>query len=180
MRVIETELPGVLIIEPRIFRDARGCFFETYQAARYAEAGIPAAFVQDNFSRSVRGTLRGLHFQEPQPQGKLVQVLRGRVFDVAVDVRPSSKTFKRWCAVELSDDDARQLWIPPGYAHGFYVLSEVADFHYKCTAPYRADADRSIRWDDPELGIAWPEGPRLLSPKDAAAPRLADAPVLPA
>ena len=134
MKATPTDLPGVLVIEPRLFRDDRGFFFESYRAERYRELGIDAPFVQDNFSRSVRGTLRGLHFQEPNPQGKLVQVLRGSVFDVAVDVRRGSPTFGRWFGVELSDAEPRQLWIPPGYAHAFCVTSETADFFYKCTA----------------------------------------------
>jgi dTDP-4-dehydrorhamnose 3,5-epimerase len=180
MKVEATSLPGVLVIEPRVFADGRGLFLETYAAARYAEVGVPAHFVQDNFSRSRRGTVRGLHFQEPEPQGKLVQVLRGVVFDVAVDIRRGSPTFGRWVGVELSDETMRQLWIPPGFAHGFCVLSEVADFHYKCTAAYRPDADRAIRWNDPDIGIAWPDfGEPLLSPKDAAAPLLREAPTLP-
>jgi dTDP-4-dehydrorhamnose 3,5-epimerase len=179
MKVIETELPGVLILEPRRFGDERGFFMETFHVDKYAAAGVPATFVQDNFSRSVKGTLRGLHFQEPLAQGKLVQALRGRVVDVVVDVRRGSPTFRRWIAVELSGDEPRQMWIPPGYAHGFCVVSETADFVYKCTATYAPDCERSIRWDDPELGIAWPVTAPLLSKKDAAAPTLAQAPVLP-
>jgi len=136
-------------------------------------------FVQDNFSRSVKGTLRGLHFQEPQAQGKLVQVLRGAVFDVAVDIRVNSPHFGKWFGVELSDGDFKQLWIPPGFAHGFCVVSDVADFVYKCTTPYAPECDRGLRWDDPDLGIEWPVKSPLVSPKDARAPRLAEAPVLP-
>jgi dTDP-4-dehydrorhamnose 3,5-epimerase len=178
VKVTETMLPGVLVIEPRVFSDDRGFFLETFASARYAEAGMPP-FVQDNFSRSKRGTLRGLHFQEPQAQGKLVQVLRGVVFDVAVDIRRGSPTFGRWFGLELSGDRPQQLWIPPGFAHGFCVTSDEADFHYKCTAPYAPAAERSIRWDDPTLKIDWPVAQPLLSPKDAVAPLLADAPVLP-
>jgi dTDP-4-dehydrorhamnose 3,5-epimerase len=179
VKVSETTLPGVLLVEPRVFADDRGCFTETFSAARYAAAGIVGPFVQDNFSRSIKNTLRGLHFQEPQPQGKLVQVLRGAVFDVAVDIRRGSPHFGKWFGVELSDANFRQLWVPPGFAHGFCALSDVADFVYKCTAPYAPDCDRGLRWDDPEIGIKWPIDAPLLSPKDARAPRLADAPVLP-
>lgn len=179
MNVIETALPGVLQIVPRRFGDDRGFFVELHQEPRYRALGIPP-FVQDNFSRSKRGTLRGLHFQEPNPQGKLVTVLRGQVFDVAVDVRKGSPTFARWVGVELTGDNGVELWVPPGFAHGFVVLSEEADFLYKCTATYDPAAERSLRWDDPQIGIAWPmRGEPLLSPKDKAAPTLADAPVLP-
>ena len=179
MKVTPTELPGVLIVEPQVFGDARGFFLESFHAERYAAAGIPGPFVQDNLSRSARGTLRGLHFQEPAPQGKLVQVLRGAVWDVAVDVRRGSPHFGSWVGVELMEDVPRQLWIPPGFAHGFCVLSESADFFYKCTAFYTPSAERAVRWDDPALGIRWPVQTPLLSAKDAAAPLLADAPVLP-
>jgi dTDP-4-dehydrorhamnose 3,5-epimerase len=180
VKVTPTEIPGVLIIEPKVFGDERGFFLETFNAQRYAEAGIPGPFVQDNYSRSVKGTLRGLHFQEPQPQGKLVQVVAGAVWDVAVDIRKGSPTFGKWVGVELSADNKRQFWVPPGFAHGFYVLSESADFQYKCTALYAPQNDRGLRWDDPELAITWPlSGPPKLSAKDAAAPLLKDAPVLP-
>jgi dTDP-4-dehydrorhamnose 3,5-epimerase len=172
MNVVETPLSGVLVIEPRIFRDDRGHFSETFQEARYAEAGIRGPFVQDNLSRSRRGTLRGLHFQDPCPQGKLVSVTRGRVFDVAVDIRRGSSTFGRWFGTELGDEDGRQLWVPPGFAHGFCALSEWADLLYKCTELYVPSADKSIAWNDPELAIPWPVGRPLLSPKDAKAPRL--------
>lgn len=179
LTVKETPLAGVLILEPRVFADDRGFFLETYQVARYQAVGIEGSFVQDNFSRSCRGTLRGLHFQEPHAQGKLVHVLNGSVFDVVVDVRKGSPTFARWFGLELSGDVPRQLWIPPGFAHGFCVTSDVADFHYKCTAAYAPEAERSIRWNDPQLAIDWPVAQPLLSGKDAAAPLLADAPVLP-
>ncbi|MDB4968028.1 MAG: rfbC [Myxococcales bacterium] len=179
MKVKETALPGVLVIEPRVFSDDRGFFLETFQASRYAPLGIPTEFAQDNLSRSVRGTLRGLHFQEPDAQGKLVQVTRGTVLDVAVDVRRGSPTFGRWVGVELSGDTPRQMWIPAGFAHGFCVTSEFADFWYKCTTPYAPQSERSIRWDDPAIGIAWPIAKPLLSKKDAEAPTLNDAPVLP-
>jgi dTDP-4-dehydrorhamnose 3,5-epimerase len=180
MKVTPTSLPEVLLLEPRLHGDGRGFFYESFQALRYAEAGIPGPFVQDNHSRSSRGTLRGLHFQEPKSQGKLVQVLRGTVYDVAVDVRRGSPRFGEWVAVELSDVNPRQLWIPQGFAHGFCVLSESADFFYKCTAYYAPDAERAIAWNDPGLAIPWPVPEPLLSAKDRAAPRLQDAPVLPA
>lgn len=179
MKVIPTELPGVLIVEPKVFGDDRGFFMETFHEKRYADAGIPGPFVQDNYSRSAKGILRGLHFQEPNAQGKLVQVLAGAVYDVAVDIRKGSPTFGRWVAVELSTDNRRQLWIPPGFAHGFCVLSESADFHYKCTTLYSPDTERGVLWNDPDLGIPWPVSTPLLSGKDAKAPRLKDAPVLP-
>ncbi len=179
MKVHETALPGVLLLEPQRFGDDRGFFMETFHARRYAEAGISGTFVQDNFSRSAKGTVRGLHFQEPNAQGKLVQVLAGAVYDVAVDVRRGSPTFGRWVGVELSAENRRQLWVPPGFAHGFCVLSESADFFYKCTDFYSPSTERSIAWNDPELAIPWPVSAPLLSPKDAAAPRLKDAPVLP-
>jgi dTDP-4-dehydrorhamnose 3,5-epimerase len=180
VKVLPTEIPGVLIIEPKVFGDERGFFLETFHTQRYADAGIPGPFVQDNYSRSVKGTLRGLHFQEPQPQGKLVQVVAGAVYDVAVDIRKGSPTFGKWVGVELSSENKRQFWVPPGFAHGFCVLSESADFQYKCTALYAPENDRGIRWDDPDLAIPWPlSGALKLSAKDAAAPRLKDAPVLP-
>ena len=179
MKVTPTELPEVLLVEPKVFGDARGFFYEGYQAERYAAAGIPGPFVQDNLSRSARGTLRGLHFQEPKGQGKLVQVLRGRVFDVAVDVRTGSPRFGRWVGVELAEEPLRQLWIPPGFAHGFCVLSESADFFYRCTELYAPAAERAIAWNDPRIGIRWPIEQPLLSAKDAAAPLLDAAPVLP-
>jgi dTDP-4-dehydrorhamnose 3,5-epimerase len=179
MRVLETALEGVLLIELEVYADPRGWFAESYRADRYAEAGIAAPFLQDNVSRSVRGTLRGLHFQEPHPQGKLVQVLRGALFDVAVDVRLGSPTFGRWVGVELSDDNHRQLFIPPGFAHGFCVTSESADFFYKCTAVWSPEAERAVAWNDPDLAIEWPVAQPLVSVKDARAPRLREAPVLP-
>ncbi|MDC0707498.1 dTDP-4-dehydrorhamnose 3,5-epimerase [Stigmatella sp. ncwal1] len=181
MKVLETAVPGVLLIEPKVFGDDRGFFLETFHAKRYADAGIPGPFVQDNYSRSAKGTLRGLHFQEPQAQGKLVQVVAGAVYDVAVDVRRGSPTFGKWVGVELSAENRRQLWVPPGFAHGFCVTSDFADFQYKCTALYAPENERSILWNDPELAIAWPlSGAPKLSAKDAAAPRLKDAPLLPA
>jgi len=179
MKVTPLELPELLLVEPKVFGDSRGFFMEVFHAQRYAEAGIPGPFVQDNYSRSVKGTLRGLHFQEPQGQGKLVQVLAGAVFDVAVDVRRGSPTFGKWAGVELSSDNRRQLWIPAGFAHGFCVLSESADLHYKCTTLYAPRMEHSIVWNDPDVGIAWPVSEPIQSPKDAGAPRLKDAPVLP-
>lgn len=179
MKVTPTELPEVLLIEPRIFPDGRGHFFETWVGPRYQEAGIAQPFVQDNFSRSVYGTLRGLHFQEPKAQGKLVTVLSGKVFDVAVDIRQDSPRFGRWVGVELNGDEPRQLWVPPGFAHGFCVLSESADFFYKCTEFYSPETERSVRWNDPKLAIDWPIDAPILSDKDGAAPMLADAPILP-
>jgi dTDP-4-dehydrorhamnose 3,5-epimerase len=179
LKATPLELPGLLLLEPKVFGDDRGFFMELYHAKRYAELGIPGPFVQDNYSRSGRGTLRGLHFQEPQGQGKLVQVLAGSVYDVAVDVRKGSPTFGKWAAAELSAENRRQLWIPPGFAHGFCVLSESADFHYKCTTLYAPETERAIAWNDPDLAIPWPAREPVLSGKDARAARLKDAPVLP-
>ncbi|SDB61244.1 dTDP-4-dehydrorhamnose 3,5-epimerase [Desulfonatronum thiosulfatophilum] len=176
MNVIETPLKGLLLITPRAFGDARGFFLETYQAERYAEAGIEVAFVQDNHSRSSRGVLRGLHYQVAKPQGKLVMVTRGAVFDVAVDIRKDSQTFGRWHGVELSDANHMQLFVPPGFAHGFCVLSETADFHYKCTEYYAPETERTIIWNDPDIGINWPIATPSLSTKDSTAPRLRDVP----
>ncbi len=179
MKVTDTALPGVRLIELESFGDARGYFFELYHTRRYLDAGIDRPFVQDNFSRSIKDTLRGLHFQEPHPQGKLVQVLQGSVYDVAVDIRRGSPTFGRWFGVELSAENKRQLWIPPGFAHGFCVTSPTADFLYKCTEYYVPEADRSIAWNDPDLAIPWPTKAPLLSKKDAAAKPLSAAPALP-
>lgn len=174
MKVTETALPGVRIIEPRVFGDARGFFLETFQAERYRqEAGIDLPFVQDNHSRSRRGVLRGLHTQSPNPQGKLVRVARGEVFDVAVDINPASKTFGKWVGVVLSEENHRQLWIPPGYAHGFVVLSEIADFEYKCTDYYNVSAEAGVLWNDPDVGIEWPIQDVQLSKKDEILPTLA-------
>jgi dTDP-4-dehydrorhamnose 3,5-epimerase len=179
MKVTTTGIPGVLIIEPRVFGDARGFFLESFNQAQFNQAtGQEVTFVQDNHSRSSKGVLRGLHYQLQQPQGKLVRVVRGRVFDVAVDVRAGSSTFGRWVGTELSEDNHRQFWVPPGFAHGFVVLSESADFLYKTTAYYAPLHERCIAWNDPAIGIQWPEGlvPRL-SDKDAAGLKLADAEV---
>ncbi|WP_027351870.1 dTDP-4-dehydrorhamnose 3,5-epimerase [Halotalea alkalilenta] len=172
MKVIETHLPGVLVLEPKVFGDARGFFLETFQAERYREAGIEPAFVQDNHSRSSRGVLRGLHFQRTRPQGKLVRVSRGAVYDVAVDIDPASRTCGQYFGIELNDENQRQLWIPPGYAHGFCVLSEIADFQYKCTDYYLPGDEGGVVWNDPQIGIDWPIESPLLSDKDAANPTL--------
>ncbi len=174
MKVRETTLPGVLVVEPQVFGDARGFFFETYRAQRYAEAGIPASFVQDNASLSERGVLRGLHLQNPNLQGKLIYVLQGEMFDVAVDVRVGSPTFARWTGVILSGENKLQLYVPEGFAHGICVLSETALFAYKCTDVYTPASELSIIWIDPAIGIEWPVDGPLLAPRDAAAPRLAD------
>ena len=174
MNVIATGLPGVLLLEPKVFGDARSFFMETWQAARYHESGMPESFVQDNHSRSRRGVLRGLHYQLTQPQGKLVWVTRGAVFDVAVDVRRGSPNFGRWYGCVLDDIDHRQLYISPGFAHGFCVLSDEADFFYKCTDYYHPASERGIAWNDPAIGIDWPLREVALSAKDQANPRLAD------
>ena len=172
MRVLTTELPGVLVLEPTVHRDTRGFFLETYQAERFAKAGITAPFVQDNHSRSARGVLRGLHAQRRTPQGKLVRVILGEIWDVAVDIRVDSATYGRWIGVTLDAASFRQLWIPPGFLHGFCVMSEWAEIEYKCTAPYDRDDEIGVVWDDPDIGIAWPITDPALSPKDAALPRL--------
>jgi dTDP-4-dehydrorhamnose 3,5-epimerase len=174
MNLIATGLPGVLLLEPTVFGDARGFFMETWQAARYHDLGMPKSFVQDNHSRSRRGVLRGLHYQLTQPQGKLVWVTRGAVFDVAVDVRRGSPNFGRWYGCVLDDVDHRQLYIPPGFAHGFCVLSDEADFFYKCTDYYHPASERGIAWDDPAIGIEWPLHDVALSAKDQVNPRLAE------
>lgn len=177
MKVTPTALPEVLLIEPEVFGDERGFFMESFNARRFREAtGIGAEFVQDNHSRSVRGVLRGIHYQVVRPQGKLVRVAAGRVFDVAVDLRRSSPRFGRWVGVELSDRDHRQMWVPPGFGHAFLVLSDSADFLYKTTDYWYREHDRSLRWNDPALAIDWPlAGEPLLAARDAAAPLLADA-----
>ena len=179
MNIIKTELPEVFIIEPKVFGDQRGFFIETYQFPHYAEHGITRPFVQDNLSRSAFGVLRGLHLQNPVTQGKLVTTLRGKVLDVAVDVRVGSPNFGRHVAVELSEENHRQLWVPRGFAHGFVVLSETADFFYKCDELYSPKNEISIRWDDPAIGIKWGIEKPSLSARDAAAPLLADVKNLP-
>lgn len=179
MIVTETSLPGVKIITPRVFGDDRGFFLESWNARTFADAGLDVHFVQDNHSRSARSVLRGLHYQLANPQGKLVRVTTGAVFDVAVDVRRSSTHFGHWVGVELSEANKRMLWVPPGFAHGFVVLTETADFQYKCTTLYDPADERAVRWDDPAIGIDWPLTGAMpkLSGKDAAAPVLADAEV---
>jgi dTDP-4-dehydrorhamnose 3,5-epimerase len=170
------ELAGLRLVTPRVFPDERGCFFESYSRRRYEEWGIEGDFVQDNVSVSGRGVVRGLHFQNPAPQGKLLAVLHGAVFDVAVDLRVDSPTFGHWEGVELSAQNRHQLWIPPGFAHGFQALSDDAVVAYKCTGYYDADAERALRWDDPAIGIRWPLPQALVSPRDAAAPLLGELP----
>lgn len=176
MKVIETRLLGAVVIEPQVFGDARGFFYESYNEAKYRDAGIHRSFVQSNVSRSARGVLRGLHYQWPNPQGKLVSVLEGEVYDVAVDIRRGSPTFGQWAGVMLTAENHRHFWIPEGFAHGFCVVSEHATFTYQCTALYDAKADAGIRWNDPALGIDWPISEPLLSDKDSKAPLLAAVP----
>lgn len=177
MKVVDTDLPEVKLIEPAVHGDDRGFFLEAWNARTFAEAGIDAEFVQDNHSRSARGVLRGLHYQLIRPQGKLVRVVSGRAFDVAVDLRRSSPRFGRWVGFELSAANKRMLWVPPGFAHGFLALEDGTDFLYKCTDFYAPEHDRSILWSDPAIGIDWPLDGRepALAPKDAAAPPLAQA-----
>lgn len=181
MKVIETELPGVLVLEPDVFSDQRGFFFEVWNQKQFdRDVGHPVSFVQDNHSRSQAGVLRGLHYQVRRPQGKLIRVSAGSIYDVAVDVRRSSSHFGEWVGVELSAESKRQLWIPPGFAHGFYVRSEVGEILYKATDYYAPEWERAIRWDDPDLGIDWPlvgDAP-ILSEKDAGAPYLSKAEVI--
>jgi dTDP-4-dehydrorhamnose 3,5-epimerase len=174
VKVTSTALPEVVLIEPRVFQDARGFFLESFNMRAYADAGLPDVFVQDNHSRSQRGTLRGLHAQARQPQGKLVRVVAGEVFDVAVDVRRSSPRFSQWVGVMLSAENFRQLYVPPGFAHGFCVVSDFAEFEYKCTDYYDPESEVAIAWNDPAVGIEWPvvEAP-LLSARDTAALSLA-------
>jgi len=176
MEVFETELPGVLILEPKVFGDARGFFLETWNQARYEQAGIPGHFVQDNLSFSGKGTLRGLHFQNPNAQGKLVQVIQGEVYDVAVDIRQGSPTFGKWVGITLSAENRRQVFVPAGFAHGFCVISDSALFSYKCTDIYNPKAEVSIIWNDPDIGIDWPVTEPELSEKDRKAPRLSQLP----
>ena len=177
-----TALPEVILIKPRVFEDARGFFFESWRQDKFAATGIAATFVQDNHSHSRRHTLRGMHFQIQQPQGKLVRVTRGEAFDVAVDIRRSSPRFGQWVGVHLSESNRHMLWVPPGFAHGYLALSEVVDFLYKCTDLYAPQHERAIRWDDPQIGIKWPLPAGvtpLLSAPDAAAPLFKDADCLP-
>ena len=175
MKLIETDLPGVLVLEPQVFRDERGFFLETYHQQKYAELGITPTFVQDNHSRSQRGTLRGLHAQLRRPQGKLVRVIEGEVFDVAVDIRRGSPTFGKWAGAWISSENFRQIYIPPGFAHGFCVTSEIAQVEYKCTDFYDPTSEISLQWNDPDLAVDWPLaeiGSPLLSKKDLAAKSL--------
>lgn len=178
MNIIETEIEGLLIIEPRVFGDERGFFMETWNEAAFREAGIDTAFVQDNHSRSQKGVLRGLHFQNPGPQGKLVRVANGAVFDVAVDLRAGSSTFGKWVGVELSSENKRMFWVPEGFAHGFLTLSDDTDFLYKCTAPYAPQSEYTLAWDDPAVGVEWPLAglDPIISAKDKVGLALADAP----
>jgi len=179
VKIVDTTLPGVKLIEPRVFGDDRGFFLESWNANSFADAGLDVDFVQDNHSRSAKGVLRGLHYQLDNPQGKLVRVTAGRVFDVAVDLRRSSLHFGRWVGYELSAENKAMLWVPPGFGHGFVVLSDTADFLYKCTTFYDPANERAIRWDDPDVGIDWHldgTAPQL-SAKDAAASRFAEAEV---
>jgi len=174
VKVTRTDLPGVLIIEPEVFADERGFLLETFRTDRYRDrAGISLAFVQDNHTRSSRGVLRGLHFQKQHPQGKLVRATRGEIFDVVADIDPKSPTFGRWVSVTLSDTNHRQLFIPPGYAHGFVVVSDVADCEYKCTDYYDRQSEAGVVWNDPDLGIAWPVRNPTLSDRDRQLPTLA-------
>jgi len=182
MRFVSSEIPEVLLIEPQVFGDSRGFFMETWHAAKFAAAGLDLNFVQDNHSKSVQGTLRGLHYQIRKPQGKLVRVICGEVFDVAVDLRKNSPFFGRWVGEILSAENKKMLWVPPGFGHGFYVLSPEAEFVYKCTELYAPEHERCIRWDDPELGIVWPlagQNVPLLSAKDLAGVSLAEAELYP-
>lgn len=174
MKVIETALPGALVLEPQVFGDARGFFYESYNEAKYRAAGVDHRFVQSNVSRSARGVLRGLHYQWPNPQGKLVSVVEGEVYDVAVDIRRGSPTFGQWAGVILSAGNHRHFWVPEGFAHGFVVLSEFATFAYQCTNLYDAKADAGVRWNDAAIAIDWPVSAPLLSGKDEKAPLLAD------
>lgn len=174
MIIETTHLPGVLLIKPKVFGDARGFFIETWSQKRYAEAGLDENFVQDNLSFSRRGILRGLHFQNPQPQGKLVQVLQGEVFDVAVDIRVGSPTFGQWYGTLLSEENHHQLYVPPNFAHGFCVTSDTALFSYKCTDFYNPSGEQSLLWNDPDIGIPWPVDAPQLSGKDEAGIRLKD------
>lgn len=174
MNIIETKIPGVLIIEPKVFADGRGYFKETWNHQRFADAGLNMVFVQDNISYSQKGVLRGLHYQKPQTQGKLVQVLEGEVFDVAVDIRKGSPTFGQWVGEYLSAENHRQFYVPEGFAHGFCVVSDMAMFSYKCTDFYNARAEGGVAWNDPDIGIDWPVDDPILSEKDKAAVRLKD------
>jgi len=175
MNFVPTELPGVIIVEPRVFSDDRGFFLEVYHQKKFAEGGIPVSFVQDNHSKSCQGTLRGLHLQRTRAQGKLVRAIEGEIFDVAVDVRRGSPTFGKWVGVNLSSENFKQLYVPPGFAHGFYVLSEMAQVEYKCTDFYAPEDELTILWSDATLGIIWPTSAPILSSKDSRGQSLNDA-----
>ncbi len=181
MNIVPTAIPGPVIIEPKVFGDERGFFMETWNAANFTEAGLNLSFVQDNHSRSQKGVLRGLHFQNPHPQGKLVRVTRGAVFDVVVDLRWSSPHFGKWVGVELSAQNRRMFWVPEGFAHGFLTLEDDTDFLYKCTAPYAPQSEHTLAWDDPAVGITWPldDVEPIISAKDAAGVSLMDVKVFP-
>jgi len=176
MKITSTKLPGVLIIQPRVFADQRGFFMETYHLKKYAEKGLDLSFVQDNLSYSTIGTLRGLHYQYPNAQGKLVQAIKGEIFDVAVDIRCGSPTFGKWTGAYLSDENKRQIFIPEGFAHGFCVISDTASVVYKCTDFYAPESEKGIIWSDSDIGIEWPVKEPLLSPKDSQYPCLKDIP----
>ncbi len=177
MKLIETGIPGLVVVEPVVYGDSRGFFMETWHAGRYGACGLPDRFVQSNISRSAAGVIRGLHYQHPCAQGKLVSVLEGRVYDVAVDIRSDSPTFRSWAGVELSASNHRQLYVPEGFAHGFCVLGDNALLSYLCTTPFNAECDAAIAWNDPDIGIEWPVEPQSLSARDRKAPRLRDVPV---
>lgn len=174
MKLIETGIPGLVVIEPKVHGDSRGFFMEAWHAGRYGELGLPDHFVQSNVSRSAAGVIRGLHFQHPQAQGKLISVLEGRVFDVAVDIRSDSPSFGQWAGVELSGENHRQFYVPEGFAHGFCVLGESALLSYLCTRPFNAAQEACVVWNDPDIDIDWPLKPTSLSEKDRAAPRLSE------
>ncbi len=177
MKLIETGVPGLVVVEPLVYGDKRGFFMETWNSDRYGACGLPDRFVQSNISRSAAGVIRGLHYQHPCAQGKLVSVLEGRVFDVAVDIRSDSPTFLQWAGVELSASNHRQLYVPEGFAHGFCVLGDSALLSYLCTTPFNAECDAAIAWNDPDIGIEWPVEAQSLSERDRTAPRLRDVPV---
>ena len=174
MKVISCEIDGILVIEPSLHADSRGFFLETFESERYRAAGIADRFVQDNHSRSVKNVLRGMHFRRKFPQAQLLTVMRGRIFDVVVDIRPGSPTFGKWFGTELGDEGPRQVYMPEGFAHGFCVLSDIADLHYKVSRPYQADDEAGLRWSDPQLGIAWPVANPVVSPRDNMYPCLKD------
>lgn len=179
IEVTKTPLSGVVIVKNRVFGDERGFFMETFHQEHFESAGLPSKFVQDNHSRSSKGVLRGLHYQYPQWQGKLVRVLSGAIFDVAVDIRPDSRTFGQWFGLELNDENRLQLYIPPGFAHGFATLSDLADVSYKCTSLYKPEDEVGIAWNDPDIGVDWPLSDPIVSDKDAKAPRLSEVRITP-